>query len=174
MKRVITILEGPDCSGKSTLAKDRMFRRVPVFHQGPFEKDPYVETFDLVGKAFFQDNHAEAVFDRLHLGEQVYGPIFRGVDKLGDEARDRIDQILRRSYDAVVVLCLPPLDVCTASWLDRKAKGGEMLNNVEQFIETYRAYQRLRTTLPVVTYDYTRHSLDELAFLIEEARREGP
>lgn len=166
---MLTILEGPDCSGKTTLSQDRMFRLDTVLHQGPYKNNVYIETFDLLYRSWALDK--PIVCDRLHLGEQVYGPIFRGHNMLTDTDQDHLESILLKHYRPVVVLCLPSLDVALYAWQDRSAQGKEMLTEQEQFIATYEYYRdKLRTSLPVIRYDYTSDSLDTLAKNIEALR----
>lgn len=160
----IVILEGPDCSGKTTLANSQAFQDFMYHHQGPYAGDPYHETLDAVGGALRV--HRSVLFDRLHLGEQVYGPIYRGVDKLGDFRREILDGFLKR-HSAVVVLCLPDLDVSLKLWRARRDAGQEMLTDEEQYVAVHKAYLSLKTTLPLVHYDFTKMSFGHIRSVVD-------
>lgn len=161
---MFTIFEGPDCSGKSTLVKafhERLgYRSV---HHGPYLRmqkrlpQMYVETMQpmLLG-------HEGQIWDRCWLSEPIYGQAFRGgTDRVGFVARRHLERIAFR-HGAVVILCLPPFEVVKEKWIERI--GEEYLDKVEQLQLVYEGYERLRrnTHLPVVMYDYTRHSEEEL------------
>lgn len=147
-----------------------MFRLERVVHQGPYKADPYVETFKLLHEAGIHKN--PVLCDRLHLGEQVYGPIFRGRNMLTDECRIRLEKVMHQNYRPVVIVCLPPLDRILPIWRSRVNAGLEMLTKEEQFVATYDAYQKgqLQTELRTIWYDYTRQTPDQLAKLLEEVR----
>lgn len=144
---MIILLEGPDGAGKTTLARKLNGYYV---HQGPFQGDPFSETIATLRPLF--EMNEDVVWDRSHLGEQVYGPIYRGVDTLPDAKRRMLDRWLL-SHQAVVINCRPPYDTCLANWQERRDE--EMLDDEHQLRAVYDAYGRLRTELPVVVHDYT-------------------
>lgn len=81
----VIILEGPDGGGKSTIAKKLVEHGFHYTHEGP---PP--EGVDLIAHYLRKLNDSieapyDVVHDRLYLGEMVYGPIFRGQDRLGIE-----------------------------------------------------------------------------------------
>lgn len=171
----VTIFEGPDGAGKTTLIKT--FEAVDpggtvVEHLGPHEGDPLEE---LVRRLAWWPTHPHVrhvLFDRFHLGEQVYGPIYRGVDRLGENGRREIESLLR-AYKAIVVVALPPYAVCQDNWAERKAAGGEMFPDPTKHRKVWDAYESaLKTDLPTLTYDYTLTSHSRMRALVNELRAE--
>ena len=72
------IIEGCDKTGKSTLAKQLSERyNLPIIKVNqPKTEDSLIEYLELLKQ---NDN---AIFDRLHLGENVYGPLYRNTNKI--------------------------------------------------------------------------------------------
>lgn len=171
---IVTVIEGPDGGGKTTLAG--MYAQVnpptAIVHTGPPTPGGDVRAELLAALAA---NPGRAVFDRFHLGEQVYGPLFRGGDALGREGRLAVEAELKRRR-AVVVLAMPPFGEAHAAWFGRKAAGKEMF--VDRYREVYDAFQTVETDLPFVIYDYTAGPLlcvlDEIAKARRHAYGERP
>jgi thymidylate kinase len=83
---MLIIVEGPDGAGKTTFAelivkelKEREDRTIRLQHFGEPKTDPFVEYTSL---GYTSDYHL--VCDRLHWGEVIYGPLYRGESLLGD------------------------------------------------------------------------------------------
>lgn len=90
----LVLLEGVDKSGKSTMAErvkvcwETRYGRAEIWHRGPVPdgKDPMQEYWSELPDP---DLHELYILDRWHIGELVYGPIYRGGSKitLGDALR---------------------------------------------------------------------------------------
>ena len=162
--RPLTIFEGPDCSGKSTLVNEYRHQHVDsmVVHHGPYpgmrKRLPqlYVEAMRPL-----LDGYRAQIWDRCWLSEPIYGQAYRDGSRLDQYERMILERIALR-HGAVVVLCLPPWEVVKEKWLERK--GEEYLDKVEQLQSVYDHYSTLRnwTDLPVVLFDYTRHNREQL------------
>lgn len=77
---MLIVLEGCDGAGKSTLIGD-IERHLPpnmtdTEHLGPPGGDPLTECLDAI-KLYTPGTGRHLLVDRLHIGEAVYGPIFR-------------------------------------------------------------------------------------------------
>ena len=153
----ITIFEGPDGSGKTTLAKRYAERMGACYrHHGPCPQITeehllkiYVEMM-LPALLGYQD----VVLDRAWLSEQVYGLVIRSRDRVGI-AGSRLLERLALRCEVAVVLCLPPLAACQRVWSKRST--GEDLYSQELMTRAYRSYEtRWRegtlTDLPLVTH----------------------
>jgi hypothetical protein len=67
----------------------------------------------------------------------------------------------------VIILCLPPFEKCKEAFLSGRE---ELLDSVDQLRAVYDRYAtQQKTNLPVVTYDYTTDTVEELFDRIGEA-----
>jgi thymidylate kinase len=173
---MIIVIEGCDGAGKSTLAHTLadMFD-LTVHHEGPPPADvPALEHYGALVEshrwAIARGNIKGVVFDRLALGERVYGPVYRGVDTLGAD-NWRIFKRVLTAADALQVYCVPPFKVCLENWLARR--GQEMLQREEQLRAVFDLYNQLvirePPPNPFFIYDYTQPGLlDRLVARVSE------
>jgi thymidylate kinase len=166
-RRRITIFEGPDGGGKSTAAQRLAdYTDARLVHMGPFPAVSkglgrmYVEAM-LPALLGYQD----VVLDRSWMSEPIYGAVFRnGADRLGPVPTRMLERLAMRCMTRVVV-CLPPLETCLKNFRDRKARGGEYLDDDTQLKRVYSLYDRKcmarslsktfdLTSLPVIRHDY--------------------
>lgn len=164
----LTIFEGPDGSGKTTLAKAYAeLTGARYVHFGPLPRvmnglmRTYVEAM-LPAVLGYQP----VVLDRSWLSEYPYGIAFR-------EGRDRVGQVYMRMLErlafrcgGVVVLCLPPQNIVIENYKRRKRE--EYLTSVKQLQCVYNIYDSLiedtlgeepvnphyQNSLPLVQYSY--------------------
>lgn len=105
----IVILEGPDCTGKSTLARKLVETFNGVYIHATWSEQLARAMWDyhlqIVNDAVRQCDDRLVVVDRLWLSEVIYGAVYRGGSKIPHEGR-MLDRILR-SYGALNVICLP-------------------------------------------------------------------
>lgn len=134
---MLVIIEGCDGSGKSTLA-DMLLRELDdavLLHRGPLERHPLEEyEADLDGyRPGGEGPHI--ICDRWHLGELVYGPIFRGESKLDPAMRWHVDAYLR-SRGAMLVYTAQSANVIKTRLRER---GDDMVadEHVERIIAGY-------------------------------------
>lgn len=135
----IIIVEGVDGSGKSTFVeklldtipwgfdKIKIHRGVPV---GTVEQEYVDPLLRLRGKEFL-------VTDRWHVGEMIYGPIYRGESKVKGVWEDNIELYLGMK-GAVRVIMAPPIEVVKQRLADR----GEDYLKDEHVDEVYDFYKR--------------------------------
>lgn len=100
---MLVIIEGENKCGKTTLAKhiekEHGFRYIKVSQPG--EKGPYREYMDLLD-SLKPGEHA--VIDRFHIGEEVYGPLYRGKSGLIREQFGEIDKRIDKS-NGILIHC---------------------------------------------------------------------
>jgi len=162
---MLTILEGPDGGGKTTFAGGLKSTVLTCTH-GPYpgveELAPlYLESIKLALKA-----PSPVVMDRSWLSEPIYGRAYRGgVDRVGVAHRRMLTRCALAAQ-GVVVLFLPPLEVCLEAWARRR--GAEYLQDADALAEVYQLYEGLtveQVGLPVVRHDYT---VDDVLDLCEK------
>lgn len=157
----VIILEGPDGSGKTTLAKvlaeDHKYK---IVHNGP----PETKELDLfyIGQLYGANSDSKpTVFDRLHLGERIYGNVMRN-KSLINPMEEKIIERHSEAMDAQIVLCLPPWRIVLENWVRNAAN--EYVDSVAKLETIYDAYLKLLYSgRPYVWFDYTRHRVHSFA-----------
>lgn len=167
---MIVILEGPDGGGKTTLANYLVAHHSLHYHHegvSPANVPPLVHYGDTLEG--WRRSGARVVADRFALGERVYGPLLRGVDRFGDDGWCVFNRLLR-ACGVVRVLCLPPFERCRAAWSSGR---DELIRDEELFSKTYRAWATLKMICEVdLAYDFTQVSLGSIAESIGRVARE--
>lgn len=150
----LTIFEGPDGAGKSTVALEYAketdaqyvhFSSLPMVSSSLPRM--YVEAMipALLGLR-------NVVFDRSWLSEIPYGTVLRNsVDRVGPESTRILERLAMRC-GAVVVKCDPGVEVCLANYRTRKDL--ELLDNEEQLRTIHQLYDQCETDLFTVPYNY--------------------
>ena len=170
--RNITIFEGPDGAGKTTVARAYVeltgaryvhFDAMPRINKGLGRI--YVEAM-LPALLGYQD----VVMDRSWLSEAPYAAIFRDGNVRTSLASRRMLERLALRCGAVVVQCYPPWEAVLASYRARRHL--EMLESEEQLRHVYELYATRTTGLATVTYDYTTADKDltNLVWDIDDSR----
>jgi len=155
------IIEGPDCSGKSTLILEE-FNDLCVIHNGRYPSP--MEAF----KAYLGQcpspryNFHNIVWDRNYPSEQIYGKIYRSKN-IGQEHIDVLEKHLA-DIKTVIVLCCPPKETIINNWRKLKQERNEYIENesyFEDIVNEYDKYFNLYVMLPVVHYDYTETAFNK-------------
>ena len=129
----LIVIEGVDGSGKSTVAQH--LPHTQHVHCGPIKQSPWEEYVLPLAE---YDFNVDMVCDRLHVGELIYGPIYRGESKLDAAARRFIEMFLD-SRGALKVIIAPPLEVVSQRLVER---GEDFLqaSDLERVWNFYRLY----------------------------------
>jgi hypothetical protein len=140
---VIAIFEGPDGSGKSTLAS-KVRKQVDGFliHSNA----PLAHPLSEYAYPFLPDE--DYCLDRWHIGEMVYGPLYRGGSGLTETQFDAIEEYLD-SLGAIIVHCTGRSRDLAARLRERGEETSELMLSTDAS-----AFQRVltnRTRLPVFT-----------------------
>lgn len=136
----VIIIEGIDGGGKSTLVsriKDlipKQYDRVLWTKGVPVHDDPQLEYVDQLG--WLRRNHF-VVSDRYHVGELIYGPLYRGISRVAGKYFDIIEERLDQ-LGAVKVVLLPDLEVCRQRAFER----GEDYLKPEDFEHVWNEYKK--------------------------------
>jgi hypothetical protein len=148
----LIILEGPDGSGKTTLAKALEKAGYTYYHFGV--PPPGADLF-----RFFMEPLLAAtrptVFDRCYPSNAIYEPVMRPGGAVLTDIQEALLTRVVAARGGQVVLCLPPWRTVLANWL--KKKGEEYVQDVEKMENIYVLYRNLamvRYEYPV--FDYTR------------------
>jgi hypothetical protein len=144
------ILEGPDGSGKTVLARRLEALGYEYRHEGPPPADtPAFEHY----ARLFVDAERPTVFDRFHLGELVYGPLLRGISGLDHSDMVRLTSLIQGA-GTPIVFCYPPWSVCLLNTLNRK----ELITNKNTLASAYLQWATVVERYPanVQAYDYTQ------------------
>jgi thymidylate kinase len=147
----LVIIEGCDGAGKTLLASrltavgEARGYQVTVLHKGPPEREPFAEyTEDL---DYTPDPSARrlVVCDRWHLGEVVYGAVYRGGSRLTPRQLDMVETVVD-ALGAVKVVLDAPDDVLARRAFSRDE--GEDLLRREDLSRVAAHYRRLADELP--------------------------
>lgn len=102
---MIIVVEGPDFAGKSTLVKKlekhhkSKGRTVNVVHTTQPDPEDHLPLFvryvdDIKYAIEVQGDDGVVIFDRLHIGEAIYGPRYRGESRISELQMEVLDQLL--------------------------------------------------------------------------------
>lgn len=112
---MLIVVEGCDGVGKSTLVdllQDRHIAASPQYdivkklHYGPPKRHP-LEEYELDLQDYRPGQGRHLLIDRLHWGEEIYGPLYRGGTRLGEAGARHVDMFLNAVGGVVVWLDLP-------------------------------------------------------------------
>lgn len=154
--RHVVILEGPDGGGKTTLAsqlrEEYGYRIVKTGPPAP--GDIFRQYADALVMAL---EGPTTVFDRHYLGESIYGPILRGVDRLGVEGRDTIERIITERGVRLIIVC-PPWETLVTGWGSKE----DLLKNESTLRTVYDRYGEEAARLGLTPYDWIAPNADEV------------
>lgn len=154
------ILEGPDCAGKSTMAKELAERlRLDIIkstYYGPKTSDAYRE------RLACQD----VVIDRCWISEVIYSKYF-GYDPDVDDFTDRMLTDICVKQNIPIVVMLPPIDIIIQRMMCRGDDFYSVVSpNVDAIYQDYEDYCAARPFIHVFR-DYNPSKLVD--FLLKNA-----
>lgn len=149
MNNQVILIEGPDFSGKSTLANDLMqkYRNHAYIHCA-VTPNIFVLHTTAIDNALKLSEEFTVIVDRLHYSELVYAPIFRKGASYDVKA---FDVALSTHPNIYKILCLPPKEIVLNGFKKRAAQGGEMFDTVEKVYDEY-----AKNPLGWKIYDWTK------------------
>lgn len=157
------ILDGPDCSGRSTLAAELEALGYYVMHSKRERSKNLPELFE---DQLIQVS-GPYVFDQFHLQEYVTGPVLRGGSRLTSEQVRNLNERIAIAGGQVVI-CLPPYEALLDAWVDNKNP-----DNVKQAGDLRAIYQGFVGLLEqrgnqYLRFDYIRYSVRSFARALKE------
>lgn len=171
----VTIFEGPDGAGKTTLTEAwmRQIHRKERYVPHQTNHGPYPGLTEIAGKYLddlllaYGPRNWHVLMDRAWLSEPVYGPVMRDENRI-DVARRRCLERVALACQTVVVLCLPPFETCKKNYLTRKAL--EYLPTEHHLQLVHEGFTQLwqmahRAAVPMICYDYTSTDLGRSSFV---------
>lgn len=155
--RKIVILEGPDGGGKSWLATQlHDVYGYRIVKTGPPALDGDVTAAYLAALHEALQRPGRVVFDRLHTGESIYGPLLRGVDRMGADGLMRIELVINFTGVKLIIVC-PPWEALVAGW---RAKN-DLLKTEDALRQVHDAYLGHAARLGITPYDWTAADAEE-------------
>ncbi len=165
---MITIFEGPDGSGKTTLI-DEMVRSKALSTREVVHHGAYPGVADVYSRYLASMlRPRKAILDRSWLAEPIYGEVHRGGENRVDVAHRRMLERYALGQRAVCVLMMPPVERCLNTFRSRKDR--EYLDNESELRAVWHGYSMMITALPTVIYDYTSMSPRDVLDTILAAR----
>lgn len=163
----LIIVEGPDGAGKTTLCNILAARYVvkeqTLFrtHHGSYDGQQHIwrEFFDSILPAYREET--DVLLDRSWLSEPIYGTAFRGGLNRIEHWQSRLFAYMLSCCNTSIIWCLPPVEVCEATFLERAGK--EMLKSTKQLRQVHQLYEldastymsTVRWNVRSMVYDYT-------------------
>ena len=156
------IIEGADCTGKTTLAEKLCdyYGHKNLTH---YSNHDHELMLNHIRSANFGSNE---IVDRLHLSEIPYSMYYRHVTPQYDSVIEIERE--RKYYNHPVILCVPQYPKAVESW--RKRVGEELIKTPRVYHEIYNWYKdKTHLYCPdLITYDYARDDFDTLLEKLDE------
>ncbi len=164
---MIICFDGVDGTGKSTFAqnvvqelKNRFPKDTVLYkHATQIKKDVYTEYADLF-ETYVPNSGVHYVLDRWHIGEQIYGPLFRGKSAFTDISF-RWMELFLASKGMRTWLMTQPESVIK----ERLENRGEDFISLDQVAFIQKEYQRITPHLPTFAKEISPVGFDK--FLID-------
>ncbi len=158
VKRII--VEGPDCSGKSTLVerlKNELHWDSKSLHHIPGNQfSRYLKEYA---------NQEKIVFDRSHFSENVYAKMWRGGSPFSCEEKFLLDKISK--HEAIIIFSIPKKSTLIKRYMERNFKQQISLSDLKR---SYLYFLREIGAAEAITY--RSESYEELDTLIKKIKRE--
>lgn len=164
---MLIIIEGCDATGKTTLAK-RIAELQPdttIVHCGPPTIDAYTEYASHTSQ-YIPNLGASVVFDRFHIGELVYGPIYRGKSSLTQSQQVKLEAALNERGALLVHLTHKPQVL-----LERQRSLGEDFLKPQHIAKVVTGFKKQVLASEIKhKYTFTDPNEKDAKFLVDIAR----
>jgi thymidylate kinase len=153
------IVEGPDCSGKSTLV-DRLKNTLrwdakSLHHREGDQFKRYLKEY-----AFLENT----IIDRSHFSEEVYSHMWRGGSPFSKEEKEILDRIAINQ--SIIILACPSLEILRQRYMSRKYPQQIKLEELEKSRELF-----IQQLGQIRTIFYESKSFEELERVVNEVKK---
>jgi thymidylate kinase len=159
MQKIVRIIvEGPDCSGKSTLVNQLknslQWDSKSLHHQQGDQFSRYLKEYALA---------EEVVLDRSHFSEEVYSKLWRGGSPFTKKEKIILNQLCK--LNTLIILACPKLKILKKRYLSRDYEQQISLEELKKSREFF--LRELSEQNPII---YFSESYEELNKLIDKIR----
>ena len=161
------ILEGCDCTGKSTLAE-----KLSVKYEAPITHYSRHEPEEMTNHIKVSAPGTGEIADRFCMSEIPYSMYFRHIIPDYDSVRD-IDLLIRAGNN-LQIICVPPWPIVKELWEARRSD--ELVQSLQSLHGIYTWYQdksHAFSSSQLWKYDYTVTSFDNLCEQIDVWREDN-
>lgn len=146
---MLFVIEGPDYAGKTTfsvalralLEKHDPLTQVSIVHTvSPTPQESLDLAHTYYEKASQVTGSQHTIFDRLHIGELIYGPVFRSESLITVDDKKRIDELLVSRAAELIYLNPGETELMRRVHAGR---GDDLVKDDDQLIDISRSYDRL-------------------------------
>ena len=181
---MITIIEGPDCSGKTSLMHALFPKEEGVVHEHsgpPSNHGAWADYTNMLFRLWNTQHTMNVVFDRFIYGELVYGPLLRPKTKHDfTSAHARMLERILLSMQGVLIAAQTDFATTRQLFLERQEQ--ELLKSDSQLQTTWELFELLFNStilpsLPMVRYDFQQDTLAAIQLAVRNARgleNQGP
>jgi len=143
----IIVLEGPDCTGKTTLANHLVKRYGAKYIHGTWSEEIEKNNHDILMNQIYlaksvADDGGLVIIDRSWITEFIYADVFRGGTNWPDLAEDGFLELI--ANDAIYVFCLPfgvrSEEKHRKRFLERANNGDEMYLEMGEIVKAYQCF----------------------------------
>jgi thymidylate kinase len=150
---MIIIIEGPDGSGKTTLAKK-------IAEQAGYEYlhnvQPEYDGHDASMVQMYEDlikSHTNLVLDRAWYSEMAYGPTMRDHSSISYPDMYRLEELVAKK-GGMIIHCTDSVNIL---WKRCQKRGEDYIIHKADFVDIVEAFNEIMSVphiIPVVKYDY--------------------
>ncbi len=153
------ILEGPDGSGKTSLAKklQQAHPGAPILHFGaPANEEEAYAYWQTYMRAIKDNAHLPVVIiDRCWYSDMVYGPVMRGKSEMSGENAENLELAIIALGGGIVLYCTGKPEML---WKRCKERGEAYIKTYDTLKQLHAKYEEVMQQpwrLPIVRYDTT-------------------
>lgn len=174
MIKGVVILDGPDASGKTTLAEKlielnngngeilhatyRFKNKIPTYHGA------------LLRKAYRLSKSKLVILDRLHISEYIYAKVFR--DGHTWNWQIPVFNQICKELNIPIIICIPSSVERGIEWFEQtKNTRYEMFDDMSKVIEEYIKYAKKDKNIMIYNRDLTSQLPFYYEYIYDEIRR---